>query len=52
MKIKTTLAAFVLAVAPTLSFAACWEGHSQQAMSCAEGQVWDETSEACVEATA
>ncbi len=50
MKIKTALAALVLALAPAIATAACFDDHSQQAMSCAEGTIWDEKTSACVDA--
>lgn len=46
--IKTLLAAAALAIVPALSFAAC-SGHSEQAMSCGEGMVWDNETGTCVE---
>ncbi|MDJ0630300.1 MAG: chitin-binding domain-containing protein [Rhodobacter sp.] len=50
MKIKTAIFATILAVAPTLTFAACnWQHSTQEAMSCAEGMVWDAETETCVE---
>ena len=45
--IKTLLAAAALALVPALGFAAC-SGSSHQAMSCAEGTVWDAESGTCV----
>lgn len=51
MTIKTTIAAALLAIAPTLSFAACFDDHKQQAMNCAEGKIWDENTSSCVDAT-
>lgn len=44
--IKTLLAAAALATLPALGFAACSGSH--QAMSCAEGTVWDADSGTCV----
>lgn len=52
MKTMTTMAAtIVLAALPTLSLAmgCSYENHQQQAMSCAEGTVWDAQAGACVE---
>lgn len=51
MKIKTTIAAFVLALSPALAFAQDCGGkaHSEQAsMSCAEGMSFDADQNACV----
>lgn len=47
MTIKTILTALALTVLPAASFAMC-SGKSHQAMSCAEGTVWDVESESCV----
>lgn len=47
MKIKTTLAALALITVPALASAMC-AGKTHQAMSCAEGTVWDADSQACV----
>ncbi|SDN35724.1 Chitin binding Peritrophin-A domain-containing protein [Lutimaribacter pacificus] len=47
MKIKTTLAALALITVPALASATC-AGKTHQAMSCAEGTVWDADSQACV----
>ena len=49
MKAKLTLAALALVAAPTLALAC--PGHSKQVMSCADGMVWDDKSEACVTQT-
>ena len=46
MTIKTLLAAAALTVVPVLSYAAC-SGHSQQAMTCAEGTVYDADTGTC-----
>lgn len=51
MKLKTTFAALALAVAPTFAFAmgGCgWEHTTTSASQCAAGQVWDQTTNACV----
>ncbi|MGY3436549.1 MULTISPECIES: hypothetical protein [unclassified Marinovum] len=48
--IKTLFCAALLAVLPVVSFASCSGGH--QAMSCAQGSVWDQETEACVEQVA
>lgn len=50
MKIKTLLAALVLAAAPGLAGAACWSGH-ETVMSCADGQVYDSETRSCVPVT-
>jgi hypothetical protein len=52
MKIKVLLAALALAAAPGLASAMCsWSAHgTEQAMTCAEGTVWDATSQTCVTA--
>lgn len=44
--IKTLLAAAALAIVPALGFAACSGSH--QAMSCADGMVWDPERGSCV----
>lgn len=50
MKMKTILAALALAIAPTLAIAeGCSSRHSEQAMSCGEGTVWDADTQSCVE---
>lgn len=50
MKLKTVLAALVLAAAPSFAIAECNWGHAnQQAMSCAEGMVFDPETQTCVE---
>lgn len=47
MKIRTTLAALALALAPGLAFAQeCAEKH--RASACAEGEVWDASAQICV----
>lgn len=43
---KTLLSAAILALAPALAFAACG-GHSEQAMTCADGTVYDAASGSC-----
>ncbi|MGH1354771.1 MAG: carbohydrate-binding module family 14 protein [Thalassovita sp.] len=48
--IRTILAATVLASAPILANAECSRGH-QQAMSCADGMVWDKDAKSCTNAT-
>jgi hypothetical protein len=49
MKVKTLTIAAVLSVLPAISFAMC--SYDKQAMSCAEGTVFDEASSSCVAAT-
>lgn len=48
MRIKTLLAAFILAAAPGLAFAECSWGARDVTMSCAEGTSWDAASQTCV----
>ena len=51
MPIKTTIAALILAAAPTFSFAmGCnWGSHTDTtASTCIDGQVFDETTGTCV----
>ena len=48
MLIKTAFTALALTVLPAISFAQC-AGKSHQAMSCAEGTVWDSDTRTCVE---
>ncbi|MFZ1339966.1 MAG: hypothetical protein WAT25_12520 [Paracoccaceae bacterium] len=50
MKVLQTLTALVLILAPgTLLAQGCHSERTQQsAMSCAEGQVWDDTAGTCV----
>lgn len=48
MTAKTALAALVLILAPGLAAAACFGMHQPTAAACAEGQVWDTVSGACV----
>lgn len=47
MKIKTLIAAMALATLPAASYAMC-AGKSHQAMSCAEGTMWDAASQTCI----
>ena len=42
---KTAVIAFVLATLPALASAMCSD--AKQAMSCADGLVWDEASKTC-----
>ncbi|WP_299040997.1 hypothetical protein [uncultured Tateyamaria sp.] len=53
MKTKTVLVALALTLAPSLSLAmGCNYGkHEQQAMSCADGTVYDAGSKSCVSTT-
>lgn len=48
MPLKSFLAATVLALVPFVSQAECYGGHTQQVMSCADGNVWDADKAACV----
>jgi len=48
MKLKTLLAALALSAAPSFGIAMC-SGDSHQAMSCAEGTVWDSETNSCVQ---
>ena len=45
---KTVALAFALTVLPAFAFAYC-SGHTEQAVSCATGTVWDAASQKCVE---
>jgi hypothetical protein len=49
MKIKTTLAAIALTLAPTLALAGggCMFGKQQSASQCAPGQVWNAATQSC-----
>lgn len=47
MTIKTAFAAIALAVLPAFGYAACSTSH--QAMSCADGTVWDAATQSCVQ---
>ncbi len=51
MKIKTAIATLALALAPSIALAmGCSSDHRmQEAMSCAEGSVWDAEAGTCVE---
>ncbi len=46
MTFKALLTAFALVIAPTFAAAAC-SGHTQQAMSCNDGMVYDSASNSC-----
>ncbi len=48
MTTKTLFAAAVLALTPALAMAECsWGKHEQQAMTCADGTVYDADSNTC-----
>ncbi|MFY9209598.1 MAG: carbohydrate-binding module family 14 protein [Aestuariivita sp.] len=47
MTIKTILTALALTVLPASAFAMCSD-KNYQAMSCAEGSVWDINTQTCV----
>lgn len=47
MKTKTLLTALVLALAPAVSAYAACSGHSQQAMTCADGMAYDAATNSC-----
>lgn len=50
MTLKTIFVACILAIAPLSSFAMCSKGyHDMTANSCAEGQMWDQEAQACVD---
>jgi len=51
MKIKTALATVALALAPSFALAmgCSFEHQTEQAMTCAEGMVWDAEAGACTE---
>jgi Chitin binding Peritrophin-A domain len=44
---KRLVLLLALLASPVTAWAAC-TGHDQQAMSCAQGQVWDPETDACV----
>lgn len=49
MKVKVTLAAIALALAPGMAAAMCnWEKTQQSASQCQQGQTWDEASQTCI----
>lgn len=48
--IRTVLIALSLTTAPLTALAECPYDH-QQAMSCADGKVWDKDSKSCTSAT-
>ncbi|MDU8913624.1 carbohydrate-binding module family 14 protein [Aestuariicoccus sp. MJ-SS9] len=47
MTIKTLVTAAALVVAPTFAAFASCSGHSQQAMTCADGTIYDAASNSC-----
>jgi hypothetical protein len=47
MKIKTILTAAALVVAPVLAYADC-AAHTKQVMTCAQGSIYDTTTNSCV----
>ncbi|ATX66279.1 hypothetical protein [Roseinatronobacter bogoriensis] len=50
MKLKITLAALALSLSPALASAMCSSMKpAQTASMCAEGQVWDAATAACIE---
>jgi hypothetical protein len=49
MKLKVTLAALALALAPGMAAAMCsWEKTEQSASNCPQGHSWDESSQTCI----
>jgi hypothetical protein len=48
MKLTVGLAALALVALPSLAAAGCSYGKQKQAMSCAEGSVYDSASKSCV----
>ncbi|MDD9738995.1 MULTISPECIES: hypothetical protein [Marinovum] len=46
---KSVICTVFLTALPVIGYASCFGGH--QAMSCAEGTVWDQAAGACVERT-
>lgn len=49
MKIKLTLAAIALTMAPSLGMAMCsGDDHAKATMSCADGKVLDSATNSCV----
>ena len=51
MKLKTILAAAVIAATPAFAFAEGCSWSKQMAMSCADGMVYDHESNTCVQVT-
>jgi hypothetical protein len=51
MTFKTLAAAVALTLIPALGYAECSFGKHQQAMTCAEGSVYDAQSGSCVPTT-
>ena len=50
MKTTLLLATLLASTLPSLAAAACG-GHDQVTMSCTDGTVWDEKTQACVSST-
>jgi hypothetical protein len=50
--LKTVLVAAVLSTAPLAAAAACGHERQQSATTCAAGQTWDATTQACVDTSA
>ena len=48
MSVRSILAAAILALAPTFALAQACDHGTEQAMSCADGMVWDSTTGSCV----
>jgi hypothetical protein len=49
MTLRTTLAALTLALLPGLAIARCTDDHGKTSASvCAEGTIWDTTTQTCV----
>ncbi len=48
MGLKILIAAVALTVAPVAALAACFDGHSEANISCADGTQWDVETRACV----
>lgn len=50
MKLKAALAALALMVTPAIASAMCsWDKPAQTASACVDGQVFDESSQTCIE---
>lgn len=53
MSMKLTLATLILAVLPAVASAMCTgTDHKTSASACAQGQVWDGATQACVDTNA
>lgn len=48
--LKIALTTIILTLAPLTAFAECFGDH-QQAMSCADGAVWDSETKSCIKVT-